>query len=202
MQGNLESSYEVTINWIWFTGACVDFPEIAICCPQTLFQRLLSNQNAATSPLQRRVRAKFSEVWDRTVRSHWWSRSCSCPACVCAFNSSEAVSQKLSWSQTIRVRENGSLYLLTVKGILKGLYIIYRLMSMGILLSGELQYSTHKKETSKVKGNLIKTYPLFIRSLLRLFRPVQNCLQKWPVKTGCLAHLSHLKQYLYSLISL
>lgn len=202
MQGNLESSYEATINWIWFTGVCVDFPEIAICCPQTLFQRLLSNQNAATSPLQRRVRARFSEVWDRAIRGHRWSCSCSCPACVCVVNSNEAVSHKLSWPQTTRVRENGTLYFLTVKGILKGLYIIYSLMSMGILLSGELQYSTYKKETSKVKGNLIKTYPLFTRSLLRLFISVQNCLQKWPVKTGCLAHLSHLKQYLYSLISL
>lgn len=74
-----------------------------------------------------------------------------------AFNSREAISQKLSWPQTTQVRENGTLYFLTVKDILKGLHIIYSLMSMGILLSGGLQYSAHKKEMSKVKGNLIKT---------------------------------------------
>lgn len=53
---------------------------------------------------------------------------------------------------------------------------------MGILISGRLQYSVHKKEVSKVKGNVIKNEPPFMKSLLRLFISAQDWLQKWPAE--------------------
>lgn len=69
-----------------------------------------------------------------------------CPA----LSSSEAISQQLSWPWTIQIRG----YFVTVKGI-RGTYI-YSLTSMGIFLSGCLEYSAPKKEINKVQGDLIK----------------------------------------------
>lgn len=40
-----------------------------------------------------------------------------------ALSSSEAISQKLSWPQTIQVRETGTLYFLAMKSIKGTLYI-------------------------------------------------------------------------------
>lgn len=157
IQGNLENQHTVGIGWIWFTIAFVDFPEIALWLEtwtsDLRFLRLPSNQNTATFSLRRGVRAKFSEVFQRckptavngAVLAH------DLPASAQGVGGTQFQWSKASEAQPALDREQ---HLILAHWTLEGL--IYSLKSMGTSLSGGLQYSVHKKEMSKVKGNLIK----------------------------------------------